>query len=233
MSSMQVFMKYARGAQPLALASRQMRSNYMDCDDLAGTFGAGVVFWSRFDRNAVMNTAAHIRPAILSDSQAIAFVQVAVWNSAYKGLVPDALIERMSVTDRQKGWTTILNSFAETGRGACFVAEIDGAIQGFASCGAQRDSDLSVAYPGEISAIYVQGDHQRSGVGRALMQACAQALETMDLHGAALWVLAENEGARAFYAALGAEFVTERVDDRPDGALSEVAYGWPARAGLA
>lgn len=180
-----------------------------------------------------MENTLHIRPATVSDAQAIAYVQVAVWNSAYKGLVPDALIERMTVADREKGWTTILNSFAETGRGACFVAEIDGAVQGFASCGAQRDEGLTSDFAGEITAIYVQGDHQRSGVGRVLMQSCAQTLADMNLEGSALWVLSENEGARAFYTALGAEFITERVEASADGSVSEVAYGWPARSDLA
>lgn len=179
-----------------------------------------------------MEQTLHIRPATLSDAQAIAYVQVAVWNSAYKGLVPDALIERMTVADREKGWTTILNSFAETGRGTCFVAEIDGTVQGFASCGAQRDEYLSADYAGEITAIYVQGDHQRSGLGRALMQSCTQAMAGMGLNGSALWVLSENENARAFYTALGGTFITERVEASADGSVSEVAYGWPARSDL-
>jgi ribosomal protein S18 acetylase RimI-like enzyme len=180
-----------------------------------------------------MNTSVTIRLAALDDTHAIAIVQVAVWKSAYKGLVPDALIDRMSVFDREKGWAKILNAYAENGAGACFVAEIDGVVQGFASCGHQRDPELVEIYPGEISAIYVQGDHQRSGLGRALMSACADAMTRMGLQGAALWVLSENKGARAFYAALGGDFITERADDRPDGALSEVAYGWPARVDLA
>lgn len=180
-----------------------------------------------------MEKTPHIRPATVSDAQAIALVQVAVWKSTYKGLVPDALIAGMSVSDRAKGWTTILNSFADSGRGACFVAELDGVVQGFASCGVQRDEDLSAAYPGEITAIYVRGDHQRSGLGRGLMLTCAQALADMGLNGSALWVLSENTEARAFYTALGAEFITERVDQTPDGALSEVAYGWPTGRDLA
>lgn len=180
-----------------------------------------------------MNTSVIIRSATLNDTHAIAIVQVAVWNSAYKGLVPDALIERMSVFDREKGWAKILSAYAETATGVCFVAEIDGVVQGFASCGQQRDPDLANEYAGEISAIYVRGDHQRAGLGRALMDACFEAMSDMKLQGAALWVLSANEPARAFYKALGAELITERRDDRPDGALSEVAYGWPVRADLA
>jgi ribosomal protein S18 acetylase RimI-like enzyme len=237
MSSMLVFMKYAADAQPLDLGLGQMFSNFwklrVHCRRMSASIRLIVVICVGMARDRFMEKTLHIRPATVSDAQDIAYVQVAVWNSAYKGLVPDALIERMTVADRAKGWTTILNSFAETGRGACFVAERDGAVQGFASCGAQRDDDLRADYAGEITAIYVQGDHQRNGVGRALMQSCAQAMTQMDLNGSALWVLSENESARAFYAALGAEFITERVETSADGAVSEVAYGWPARSDLA
>ena len=180
-----------------------------------------------------MTQSVIVRPATLSDTQSIAEVQVAVWRSTYKGLVPDALIDRMSVSDRAEGWTTILNSFAQSGRGACFVAEIDSVIQGFASCGGQRDDEFAHEYSGEISAIYVHEAHQRSGIGRALMGVCAQALTDMELTGISLWVLSGNDAARAFYTALGGEIITERVDDQPDGTLREVAYGWPGRADLA
>ncbi|RPE71024.1 ribosomal protein S18 acetylase RimI-like enzyme [Pacificibacter maritimus] len=173
-----------------------------------------------------------LRPATLNDTHAIATVQVDVWKSAYKGIVPDALIDRMSVFDREKGWTKILSSYAENGLGACFVAEIDGEIQGFASCGHQRDPDLEQDYPGEISAIYVQDAQQRCGIGRRLMKTCFETMNAMGLQGAALWVLAENQQARSFYTALGGELITQRVEDQPDGTLSEVAYGWPKRSDL-
>lgn len=107
----------------------------------------------------------------------------------------DALIAGMSVTGRSKSWTTILNSFAERGTGACCVAERDGVLQGFASCGMQRDEGLKALYSGEISDIYVQSDHQRAGLGRALMQSCTQALADMDLKGMALWGMSENAQA--------------------------------------
>ena len=43
---------------------------------------------------------------------------------------------------------------------------------------------------------------------------------------ASLWVLRDNTPARRFYERYGGQVVAEREEARPDGALSEVAYGW-------
>ncbi|WP_460274659.1 GNAT family N-acetyltransferase [Celeribacter sp. ULVN23_4] len=171
-----------------------------------------------------------IRPATLKDALSIAEVQVAVWRAAYREILPDALIDRMTVPDREKGWVKILDAYEASGRGAVFVAEQEGAVVGFLSCGDQRDEDLRTAFPGEISAIYVAAPRQ--GIGSALMSAGARALIDMGHSSAALWVLTENAPARAFYEALGGAQAAERIDNRPEGGMNEVAYGWSALSDL-
>nr|WP_319250308.1 GNAT family N-acetyltransferase [uncultured Celeribacter sp.] len=192
----------------------------------------------------MMTTDFQIRPAVLQDATAIAEVQVAVWRTAYREILPGALIDRMTVPDREKGWIKILETYEETGRGAVFVAECEGRVVGFLSCGDQRDNDLTAMYNGEISAIYVADEMQHKGVGTALMARGAQALQKMghDAHGdrdgrgaragVALWVLSENAGARGFYEALGGTVVARRWDNQPEGAMNEVAYGWADLATL-
>lgn len=167
-----------------------------------------------------------LRPATLSDAHAIAEVQVAVWQSAYRDILPAALIERLSVADRENGWSKILTAYFESGRGAVFVAEQSDAIVGFLSCGDQRDDDLMAAFSGEFSAIYVADSAQRQGIGRALMGEGARALNGMGHAAAALWVLSENTGSRGFYQALGGFISAERIDTRGGDGLNEIAYGW-------
>ncbi|WP_107816401.1 GNAT family N-acetyltransferase [Celeribacter persicus] len=178
-----------------------------------------------------MSETFFIRPATRDDALPIAKVQVSLWRATYRGIVPDALIDRMTVSDREKGWGKILDTYAASGRGAVFVAEQSGAVVGFLSCGDQRDADLAKAFPGEFSALYVSASRQ--GIGSALMAASAQGLLSMGHEAAALWVLTENAPARAFYEALGGTQVAERIDTRPEGGLSEVAYGWSALSALA
>lgn len=172
------------------------------------------------------------RPATFDDALPIAETQVAVWRSAYRDLLPDALMDRMTVPDREKGWRRILEAYEASGRGAVIVAEQEGKVVGFLSCGDQRDDALSDRFSGEISAIYVEASRQ--GIGTGLMAAGAQALLDMGHEAAALWVLSDNAVARAFYERLQGAQVSERLaEDGPENNLSEVAYGWSDVAELA
>jgi ribosomal protein S18 acetylase RimI-like enzyme len=178
-----------------------------------------------------MTETFFIRPATHQDALPIAEVQVAVWRSAYRGLLPDALIDRMTVPDREKGWAKIIDSYEASGRGAVFVAVQNDTVAGFLSCGDQRNADLVNDFAGEFSAIYVASPRQ--GLGSALMARGAQALRAMGHEAAALWVLTENMPARAFYEALGGKQVAERIDTRPEAGIDEVAYGWDTLSVLA
>ncbi|AJE48228.1 GNAT family N-acetyltransferase [Celeribacter indicus] len=180
-----------------------------------------------------MTACFALRPARRRDALPIAEVQVAAWRSAYRDFLSDALIDRMSVSDREKAWARILDGFAESGRGACFVAECEGRVTGFLSVGDQRDEDLRAAFPGEITALYVAPPDQRLGIGSALMAAGARELRAQGHEAAALWVLSENAGARGFYEALGGEKAAERIDNRPEGGMNELAYGWGSLSDLA
>ncbi|MFT3977589.1 MAG: hypothetical protein QM688_10815 [Sphingomonas bacterium] len=49
---------------------------------------------------------------------------------------------------------------------------------------------------------------------------------------ACLWVLRENDSARAFYDALGGLIVGEKAEEQAGGTLTEIAYGWRDISGL-
>lgn len=74
------------------------------------------------------------------------------------------------------------------------VAEEDGAVVGFASCGESRDAPGE----GELYAIYALPEAWGSGAGPALMTAALAALRT-GFETASLWVLEDNPRARRFY----------------------------------
>jgi len=67
---------------------------------------------------------------------------------------------------------------------------------------------------------------QRHGVGARLMTAMALDLTSRGFNAASLWVLRENEVARAFYERFGGQVVEEREDVRKESTLAEIAYGW-------
>jgi GNAT superfamily N-acetyltransferase len=139
-----------------------------------------------------------IRRAGPEDARAVAEVHVGSWRHAYRGLLPDAYLDRLSVDDREAMWR---EAFGEVASGA-FVAEAGDRIVGFASFGPSRDQDAGDG-TGEIPAIYVEPSVLGAGVGRELLRAATAALRAEGFGRATLWVLEANERARRFYEKAG------------------------------
>jgi len=149
------------------------------------------------------------RTAVPGDAAAIAHVHVAAWRAAYRGLMPDHVLDGLDEHQRAESWERLLAS-GET-ESPTFVAEVDGEVAGFVALGPSKDEgQASVA--GEVYAIYVRPDAWGSGTGRVLMELALSTLGDRSLSRATLWVLEGNERARAFYESAGWE---------PDGAVRE------------
>jgi GNAT superfamily N-acetyltransferase len=139
-----------------------------------------------------------IRPATPGDARSVAEVHVGSWRHAYRGMLPDEYLDRLSVDEREAMWH---EAFADGTSGA-FVAEMDGGIAGFASFAPSRDDDASEGV-GEIPAIYVAPSELGRGVGRELLAAATRALREGGYRRATLWVLEANARARRFYEKAG------------------------------
>lgn len=162
-----------------------------------------------------------IRPATVADAEQIAEVHVATWRAAYRGLLPQALLDGLTVASRADGWRRILSSDASMTLVA--VDEATGRVVGFVGVGRSRDDDAG-ATVGELHAIYLHPDQWGRGIGRALHDAGLQALAG-DFMEATLWVLSGNDQARAFYERQGWRPDGHTKDDeRGDVILSEVRY---------
>jgi len=147
-----------------------------------------------------MRATALIRTAKPEDARPIAEVHVASWRHAYRGLLPDDYLEKLSVDERE---AQRLAWFAhpEPGSGV-LVAEEAGRIVGFASFGPSRDEDAPER-TGEVPAIYIDPSVLRTGVGRGLFEAATLALRDAGFARATLWVLEANALARRFYEKAG------------------------------
>jgi ribosomal protein S18 acetylase RimI-like enzyme len=152
----------------------------------------------------------------------MAKVHIASWRETYPGLLPDAMLARLSIADEAIRWQRILDRPGAWGGALGFVAVQDGSVVGYGLCGEQRVPLLrDHGFAGEISELYVLRSSQRRGVGSALMKAMAEALFERG-HGAlALWVLEQNAPARRFYERLGGTAIA-----KTHAGLIEVAYGW-------
>jgi GNAT superfamily N-acetyltransferase len=139
---------------------------------------------------------ATVREATVADAAAVARVHLASWRSAYRGLVPDALLDSLNLGERTARWREQL-THRPLGQ-VTHVAEVGGEIVGFAAGGACRDED-SGSEVGELYAIYVEQGSWRRGFGGLLQTASLESLRERGFAEARLWVLEANAVARAFY----------------------------------
>jgi GNAT superfamily N-acetyltransferase len=82
------------------------------------------------------------------------------------------------------------------------LAEEDGELLGFCTCGESRDEDAGRAV-GEVRSFFVAGGHWRRGVGRELMPAVLDSLRERGCTEATVWSFAANERANRFYERCG------------------------------
>ena len=151
-----------------------------------------------------------VRPARLDDVEAIASAHVRSWQAAYVGIVPQSILDRLSVERRAAQWREVI---AEDGRERVWVVD-DGRVRGFASIGPARDDDLPQG-AGELYAIYLEPEAWSQGLGHSLMGAATQDLIDRQSAPYVLWVLTDNARARRFYEAAGWQ---------PDGVRRELSF---------
>jgi ribosomal protein S18 acetylase RimI-like enzyme len=135
----------------------------------------------------------------MADTFSTAEVHVASWQAVYRGLMPDSVLDKLSVPKRAEMWRQII---AEQ-QFQLLLAEVDGSIVGLVNFGSARDPDALPGLTGEILAIYVDPQCWNKGIGRRLLQAALSELKSSGFNEVTLWVLDSNLRARAFYERAG------------------------------
>lgn len=144
------------------------------------------------------------------------------WQAAYRGQLPDTVLESLSIEHRTRAWSQIIKQSASPA--AAFVLESDGELLGFAHVAASRDEDAS-GEVGEVTAIYVSHSFWRSGAGTLLMHSALAALREAGFSQATLWVLETNQRARRFYESTGWDpDGAAKVEQRDGFQLHELRY---------
>lgn len=146
-----------------------------------------------------------IRPAGQEDLEAIAALHVSSWQSAYRGILPDPILDQLSAEQRQEDW---LRWFAVP-EAHTYAAFQQRRLVGFARVVPACAADDPLENCGEISHLYVAPESQSMGVGRALLAHAVEDIVSRGLERVVLWVMEKNYRARAFY---------ERAGFRLDGA---------------
>ncbi len=144
-----------------------------------------------------------VRPATPDDAEAIESVRIATWKACYRGIVPDAYLDALSVQSSRVD--RIRKGIDGANARASLVAVAGARVIGMGFAGPPEDDQLPEG-TGEVFAVYVLPDWQGRGVGRALLERLTSGLRALGYRSAILWTLRDRRPTRRFYEANGWEF---------------------------
>lgn len=144
---------------------------------------------------------ANVRDARIDDAAGIARVRIETWRAAYRGLVPQDMLDRMDVDRETARRMDHWDELHADARCHDLVAVADGEVVGWALAGPARDADAPAT--GELYAIYALADRWSRGVGHALLVEAERRLIADGHERAYLWVLLGNQRATTFYESHG------------------------------
>jgi GrpB-like predicted nucleotidyltransferase (UPF0157 family)/ribosomal protein S18 acetylase RimI-like enzyme len=146
-----------------------------------------------------------VRRAESDDVAGIADIHVRSWQAAYRGVLPDELLDDLSAPEREGSWRSVLAD--DEGDQLILVAEDAEDLAGFCAIATPSREAGTGERTAEIGAIYADPARWRQGVGTALLSAALAELTAQGWREVVLWVLPENRAALAFYDRFG--FVVE------------------------
>lgn len=171
-----------------------------------------------------------IRPARPDDAPTIARLHVDGWRAAYRGLLPDAMLDALLYEEREREWAAALSG--PDALDVARLAEVGHHALGFCTGGrAEHLPEEVTGYDGEVYHLYVTPVAQGRGLGQRLLVETRAALERAGYRGIMLWALANNADARRFYERQGGTLLGARRRLLRGTEVDEVAYGWPEPPG--
>jgi RimJ/RimL family protein N-acetyltransferase len=152
----------------------------------------------------IISAMATARDAQPDDALVCASIHVASWKAAYREMLPDEYLDRLSVADRLPAWEGWLSDGSSSAH-TMVVEGGGGAVLGFATI--RPTDDKGVA---ELAGIYLDPRAWGQGFGRTLLDAFVVRARRDSYQEAVLWVHPLNERARRFYKLAG--WVDDGVD---------------------
>jgi len=140
-----------------------------------------------------------IRDAVESDANAMGQLHVRAWQRAYRGVMPDEYLDSLQAQDRIAMWRDRISRYDLP---SLLVAVVADEVVGFAAFGAEQ-APTTTPSCGELYAMNLDPDHWGRGIGRVLLRRVTEELIAMGYEQAVLWVVPENQRARALYESEG------------------------------
>ena len=137
----------------------------------------------------------NIRPARLDDLSAI----VHIYNQSIPSRQSTGDTELVKVEDRKKWFEEHLPN-----KHPIFVAEVHGQIAGWCSLSAYRPGRMALRFTAEIS-YYIASEHQRKGVGKALVKHALAACLSLQIKNVIAIILERNLPSQMLLEKMGFE----------------------------
>lgn len=144
-----------------------------------------------------------VREPTVDDAADLARVHAAAWRSAYRGILPDDLLDDVPTDppdERIAGWRDRI----ETPHNRMLVATADGEVVGYANVRIEETKSFVDDGAAELKEIYVEPESWGDGVGTLLLEAALDDLPE-EVDAVHLETLAGNDLAAGFYEARGFE----------------------------
>ena len=162
-----------------------------------------------------------IRPAKIGDAEGIARAHTASWRASYRGILPDAVLDRIDVDQRVTSWRRTIEDRSVLTLVAYDTTHHD--IVGMCDAGRNRSPTSHAA---EVYRLYFEHHARRHGLGREMFEHVTDWLRSQRLTSLVIWVLDNNHHARRFYEAMGGR-PGPRMPSRVSGfSVIEQAYVW-------
>lgn len=147
------------------------------------------------------NADVSVRVAWIDDADAVAAVQLRAWPKLYGDVLPaEALPSDHAALATQ--WRQVLGR-TDDARNRVLVALERNRVVGFALTSPAVDPDCDPIADGEVSEITLDPDERGKGHGSRLLQAAVDTLVADRFTRAVTWLVASDDGTRAFLTAAG------------------------------
>lgn len=164
------------------------------------------------------------RLARKADAGAIATLHAESWRRSYRGMLPDAFLDREVFEDRATLWHKRFSEPDEQLETFTILAEQGGELVGFSHSIADEDPEWGTL----LDNLHVRHDVKRLGVGTRLVAETAAWLEARPSASPLyLWVLEDNAPAIRFYDSLGGEMAGRGTSPEGGGSAPSLRYWWP------
>lgn len=164
------------------------------------------------DRSPATGPVADVSARIArpNDAAAVGAVQAAVWRAAYGEVLAQEVVDQFDPASFARVWRDSLDA-PPSPRHVLLVGCAGEQVVGFTAVGPSIDPDASET-SGEVLGLGVHPDARHAGHGSRLLNAAVDTLRGKGFNSISVWLLAHDEGTRAFLTAAGLS---------PDGAYRD------------